>query len=127
MFFLAGNIYFLRCIEKETKQKNALEEEKGKLAFQVQELEIQQKEMEKQLKQEDAKQQETNLAKEEQDIEGLDSIQEVISNQTVSRMEKGECWAVYVKDLGSGIEKSSGQGKMQAASLIKLYIMGGCL
>ena len=124
LFFLAGNIYFLQCIEKETKQKNVLEEEKGKLAFQVQELEIQQKEMEKQLKQEDAKQQETNLAKEEQDIEGLDSIQEVISNQTVSRMEKGERWAVYVKDLGSGIEKSSGQGKMQAASLIKLYIMG---
>ena len=49
LFFLAGNIYFLQCIEKETKQKNALEEEKGKLAFQVQELEIQQKEMEKHL------------------------------------------------------------------------------
>lgn len=129
LFFLAGNIYFLQRVEKETKQKNALEEEKHQLEFQVQELEIQQKEMEKQLKQfvqkeenqeeykEDEKQQEKNS-------ERLASIQEIISNQTVSGSEQGEHWAVYVQDLESGIEKSSGQSKMQAASLIKLYIMG---
>lgn len=136
LFFLAGNIYFLQYVEKETKQKNALEEEKEKLEFQVKELQIQQKEVEKQLKQvaeqeqnteehkEDEKQQEKNVVKEGQDIEGLDGIQEIISNQTVSRIEKGEHWAVYVQDLESGIEKCSGQSKMQAASLIKLYIMG---
>lgn len=45
LFFLAGNIYFLQYVEKETKQKNALEEEKEKLEFQVKELQIQQKEV----------------------------------------------------------------------------------
>lgn len=132
LFFLAGNIYFLQCVEKEAKQKNALEEEKEKLEFQVQELEIQQKEMEKQLKQaveqeekkDDAKQQEKNISKEEKNTERLNGIQGVISDQIASGMEQGEHWAVYVQDLESGAEKSSGQGKMQAASLIKLYIMG---
>ena len=33
LFFLAGNIYFLQCIEKETKQKNALEEERENWHF----------------------------------------------------------------------------------------------
>lgn len=132
LFFLAGNIYFLQCVEKEAKQKNALEEEKEKLEFQVQELEIQQKEMEKQLKQaveqedkkDDAKQQEKNISKEEKNTERLNGIQGVISDQIASGMKQGERWAVYVQDLKSGAEKSSGQGKMQAASLIKLYIMG---
>ena len=129
LFFLAVNIYFMQCMEKENERKNVLEEEKEKLVLQIQDLEAEKKDMEKQQVQaaeqkENQEEQKEELPGEQETPEGLDGISGVISNQIASGMEQGEHWAVYVQDLKSGTEKSSGQSKMQAASLIKLYIMG---
>ena len=129
LFFLAVNIYFMQCVEKENESKNVLEEEKEKLVLQIQNLEAEKKEMEKQQVQaaeqkKNQEEQKEKLPEGQEMSKWLDGISGVISNQIASRMEQGEDWAVYVQDIKSGTEKSSGQSKMQAASLIKLYIMG---
>lgn len=128
LFFLAVNIYFMQCAEKENERKNVLEEEKEKLVLQIQDLEAEKKDMEKQqvqaAEQKENQEEQKEVPGEQKSSQGLDGISGVISNQIASGMEQGEHWAVYVQDLKSGTEKSSGQSKMQAASLIKLYIMG---
>lgn len=128
LFFLAVNIYFMQCAEKENGRKNVLEEEKEKLVLQIQDLEAEKKDMEKQqvqaAEQKENQEEQKEVPGEQKSSQGLDGISGVISNQIASGMEQGEHWAVYVQDLKSGTEKSSGQSKMQAASLIKLYIMG---
>lgn len=85
LFFLAVNIYFMQCAEKENERKNVLEEEKEKLVLQIQDLEAEKKDMEKQQVQaaeqkENQEEQKEELPGEQKSSQGLDGISGVISN-----------------------------------------------
>lgn len=55
---------------------------------------------------------------------GMERLREKIQAVISSRINSGENWQVSVHRLSDHAEESVGSGKMTAASLIKLYIMG---
>lgn len=129
MFSLAGNIYLKQRKEENQKQKELLQEEKETLQACVEAQKAEQKTLEAELQEKVQSQGEVTEETEEETSEEsspkrMPDIQEFISEQILPRTDQNENWAVYVQKLTDGSEECAGQGKMQAASLIKLYIMG---
>ena len=61
---------------------------------------------------------------EEEDAPDLETIRTAVEEKLQGTDEFGEAWQIYVYRLKDGSRASIGQGRMTAASLIKLYIMG---
>lgn len=60
----------------------------------------------------------------EEDAPSLEAIRTAVEEKIQGTEEYGEVWQTYVYRLNDGAREAVGQGKMTAASLIKLYIMG---
>ena len=60
----------------------------------------------------------------EEDAPDLETIRASVEEKLQGTDEFGEAWQIYVYRLKDGARASLGQGRMTAASLIKLYIMG---
>ena len=60
----------------------------------------------------------------EEDAPDLETIRASVEERLQGTDEFGEAWQIYVYRLKDGARASLGQGRMTAASLIKLYIMG---
>lgn len=60
----------------------------------------------------------------EEDAPDLEAIRASVEEKLQGTDEFGEAWQIYVYRLKDGARASLGQGRLTAASLIKLYIMG---
>lgn len=60
----------------------------------------------------------------EEDALDLEAIRASVEEKLQGTDEFGEAWQIYVYRLKDGARASLGQGRLTAASLIKLYIMG---
>lgn len=135
VLFLAGNICLHQALLKTQNSKTELQKEKEELESQAAELEVSKKEFQKQLEEKKAEPKQTaDLETEEQsdredgenqaEPKTIDGMKELISSKIADRTGAGENWQVYVQRLSDDAAESMGEGKMVAASLIKLYIMG---
>lgn len=53
--------------------------------------------------------------------DGLNELGTQLEGMIADRVNAGEAWAVYAKDLSSGADVAVGNSKMESASLIKLF------
>lgn len=129
-------------LKKEQEQKAELQKEKAELVRQQEETEKYGQQLEEELKQleqekteaetaggeteeeEEPEQEEPEETKEKMVPGKMEGLQDIISSAVSGRISAGENWGVYVCRLSDGAEEHLGEGKMVAASLIKLYIMG---
>lgn len=134
---LVGNIFLYQNFGGEGNKAEELQKEKTELAALQEKTEKQGKELQKeieQLQQEKLKateeEKEKTTPKEEQKPEetaapqGIEGLKDIISSKISGRTATGENWGVSVCRLSDGAQEQVGEGKMVAASLIKLYIMG---
>lgn len=63
-------------------------------------------------------------ALEQEAASGLEGVEETIAANTMDAVNAGERWSVSVQRLSDGASVNVGNERMEAASLIKLYIMG---
>lgn len=135
---LAGSVFLNQNYEETLSKKAALKKEKSELTKKQEEtekeIETLQKEIEKlketqeeiqQEAQEETKDAEAETDEPKEDtpqVSGIEGIKDVIANRVSG--QTGENWGVSVCRLSDGAKEYVGEGKMTAASLIKLYIMG---
>lgn len=149
LFLLAGNLYLKQDLQRVIEKKAELKREKEEYAKAADSLEALGEELQENLKlerkalkekqrlltlasteeeaeKEEAKRKEAEEQEEAEEenaaAQSIDGIQEAVSSRISGR--SGENWGVYVCRLKDGAKESIGQGRMVAASLIKLYIMG---
>ena len=113
------------AIEKAAEEKEALEKE----AQEKKALEKEAEEKKAKGKKTEEKETETESAavtgKKKDTKAKTDADMEKLMAQLKSRLPKDNGkWSVYVCNLATGVSSSTGSKRMQAASLIKLYIMG---
>lgn len=134
MISLAGSLYVIQKVNGGANQIRELLKEKKELEKTIGELDSSIEEQKQALEKMIAKQEETETSEvqepeiqeeeTEPEVGAIDGIQEALSSQISDRVSAGENWGTYVCRLSDGAEAVAGDGKMVAASLIKLYIMG---
>ncbi len=116
---------------KDLKEEiQVLEEKRAQMIYDREELEMKQDETVDNVE-EGAEQAAENTEAESPSPDGevpapvnIDAVRENIQANISGKLEAGETWQVYACRLSDQAEEMTGSGRMTAASLIKLYIMG---
>lgn len=136
---LVGNVFLLQNLNREKglikqlqKERSDLEERKELAALDLKGLQDEEEKLQEALA---SKSQDKEAAAESDGTQSapqdgnpvsarIPAVQESVSAILSGRSGSGENWQVYVRRLSDHAQESFGEGRMIAASLIKLYIMG---
>ena len=130
LLFLIGILILKQYQNKQIgeleKEINVLEEKKKKVQYEREEFQIKRDEMKEKVGNTDEIQEGEQFSLDENGVVSgnMNTVRESIISNVSDRINVGENWQVCVLRLSDGAEEIVGSGKMIAASLIKLYIMG---
>lgn len=118
---LCVNVYLKEKQNTQNTKYTEAQEEKKQLEEKQKALKEKQAEAENA---ENTTQEQQDSDEAEEDAPDLEAIRASVEEKLQGTDEFGEAWQIYVYRLKDGARASLGQGRLTAASLIKLYIMG---
>lgn len=128
LFCVAGCIYLQYSLRQQTAQNRELRAEIKVLETKNEQVELERESLQREwdLAQGSMELTRNSAAEENSNATpiGIEGLRERILTSISDRVDFGENWQVYVLRLSDGARETIGTGRMTAASLIKLYIMG---